>query len=278
MIGANGGGASAYLDLPRARGRQETGRGEKNESGSAHGRKQTATVGVCQSGAELMPLARPSRLAQYVHVTKIFDISMPVATGGVIYPGNPPIQITPASELSKGDSSNLSLLSFGSHTGTHIDAPRHFFDAGTTVDRLSLNALIGPAEVVTVGSEIMAVTADMLRPYELHSAERVLIRTRNSGFINDPTFHQDYTYLAPDGAEYLASLGVKLVGVDYLSIEQFHSGHHKTHRTLLERGVIIVEGLDLSAVGPGSYAFCCLPLKLVGLDGAPARAVLWRTD
>ena len=103
---------------------------------------------------------------------------------------------------------------------------------------------------------------------------RVLIKTRNSRFIRQREFVRDYTYLAPDGAEYLASLGVRLVGIDYLSIEQFHSGHHRTHRTLLERGIVIVEGLDLSEPPSGPYELRCLPLRLVGLDGAPARAVL----
>jgi len=105
--------------------------------------------------------------------------------------------------------------------------------------------------------------------------ERVLLKTRNSGYLTqDPQFHPDYTFLAPDGAEYLVSLGVKLVGIDYLSIEQFHSGHHRTHRALLERDVVIVEGLDFSAVSAGEYEFRCLPLRLEGCDGAPARAVL----
>jgi len=102
----------------------------------------------------------------------------------------------------------------------------------------------------------------------------VLIRTRNSGLLADPEFHRDYTYLAPDGAQYLVDKGVDLVGVDYISIEQFRSGHHRTHRTLLEKGIVIVEGLDLSSVQPGEYDLVCLPLKLAGLDGAPARAVL----
>jgi arylformamidase len=209
-------------------------------------------------------------------VTKIFDISVPVANGGVVYPGNPEIRIEPHSELSRGASSNLSRLSFGSHTGTHVDAPRHFLEAGSTVDRLPLDALIGPAQVIAFADDVMSVTAADLQQSGLANAQRVLIRTRNSTFIKEREFHPDYTYLAPDAAEYLASAGVKLVGVDYLSVEQFHSGHHKTHRTLLGRGIVIVEGLDLSGIAPGEYAFCCLPLRLEGLDGAPARAVLMR--
>ena len=209
-------------------------------------------------------------------MTRIFDISVPIVNGGVVYPGNPEIRIEPHSELSRGASSNLSRLAFGSHTGTHVDAPRHFLEAGSTVDRLPLNALIGPARVIAFPDDVMSVTASHLQGETLEGVERVLIRTRNSKFVEDREFHPDYTFLAPDGAEYLASLGVNLVGVDYYSVEQFHSGHHRTHRTLLERGIVIVEGLNLSGIDAGEYAFCCLPLRLEGLDGAPARAVLMR--
>jgi arylformamidase len=204
----------------------------------------------------------------------IYDISLPVASGGLVYPGNPPIQITPQQQVSEGDSANVSRLDFGSHTATHVDAPKHFFDDGPGVDRIPLDVLMGPAVLIAMPDDVMAVTADDLHRHELGKHQRVLIRTRNSGFIRETDFHKDYTYLAPDGAEYLVSLGVKLVGVDYLSVEQFHSGHHKTHRALLGAGVAIVEGLDLSAPPAGPYDLRCLPLRLVGLDGAPARAVL----
>ena len=207
-------------------------------------------------------------------VPKIFDISVPVASGGTVYPGNPEIRIEPASEVSKGASSNVSRLSFGSHTGTHVDAMKHFFDGTSTVDELPLESIMGPATVIAFPDDVMSVTADHLKKHKLKGVKRLLIRTRNSGFITDGTFHKDYTYVAPDGAEHLVALGVKLVGVDYLSVEQFHSGHHKTHRTLLGKDIVIVEGLDFSAVKPGKYDFYCLPLRLAGLDGAPARAVL----
>jgi arylformamidase len=207
-------------------------------------------------------------------VTRIFDISVPILDGGLVYPGNPEIRIEPHSELGRGASSNLSRLSFGSHTGTHVDAPRHFLEAGSTVDRLPLGVLIGPARVVAFPDEVMSVTAELLQRQTLEGVERLLIRTRNSGYVRDREFRPDFTYVAPDAAAYLASIGVRLVGVDYLSVEQFRSGHHQTHRTLLERGIVIVEGLDLSAIEPGTYQFCCLPLRLEGLDGAPARAVL----
>ena len=193
---------------------------------------------------------------------------------GLVYPGNPPISITPQQEVSKGASANVSMLSFGSHTATHVDAPKHFFDDGVTVDALPLDVLMGPAVLICVEDDVMAVGEKELKLHELKHHTRVLIKTRNSSFNRERDFHKDYTYLAPDGAAYLVSLGVKLVGVDYLSVEQFHSGHHQTHRTLLENGVVIVEGLDLSKPAMGPYELRVLPLRLAGLDGAPARAVL----
>jgi arylformamidase len=207
-------------------------------------------------------------------MANIYDVSVPIVSGGLVYPGNPEIAISPQQAIARGAGANVSAVSFGSHTGTHVDAPKHFFDDGAGVDALPLEVLMGPAVLIDVGEACMAVGADELARHELAGHTRVLIKTRNSSFIRERTFHPDYTYLAPDGAEYLVSLGVTLVGVDYLSIEQFHSGHHRTHRTLLERGVVIVEGLDLSSPPVGPYEFRCLPLRLQGLDGAPARAVL----
>ena len=192
----------------------------------------------------------------------------------MVYPGNPEIRIEPSSQVTKGSSSNDSRISFGSHTGTHVDAMKHFFDDGSTVDALPLESLVGAATVIAFPDDVMSVTAAHLTQHHLDGVSRLLIKTRNSAFIKDGTFHKDYTYVAPDAAERLVALGEKLVGVDYLSVEQFHSGHHKTHRTLLGKNVVIVEGLDLSAIAPGQYDLYCLPLRLVGLDGAPARAIL----
>ena len=205
---------------------------------------------------------------------KVFDISVPVRNGGPVYPGNPAIQIAPHSELSKGASSNLSTIAIGSHTGTHVDAQHHFVDGGTKVDEMPLDVLVGPARLIAFPHDVMSITAAMLQQQDLRGVQRVLFHTRNSSFVNDPTFHPDFTFVAPDAAEYLVSLDMKLVGVDYYSIEQFRSGHHRTHRTLLTKGVVIVEGLDFSRVPPGDYNLYCLPLLLAGLDGAPARAVL----
>jgi arylformamidase len=205
---------------------------------------------------------------------QLFDISVPVMNGGVVYPGNPEIHIQLQQDMSRGGSSNVSQLSIGSHTATHVDAPRHMIPEGAGVEKLPLDALVGPAIVLEFDDDVMAVTEAYLRSQPIAEHERVLLKTRNSRFIRERDFHPDYTYLAPDGAEYLVSLGVRLVGIDYLSIEQFHSGHHRTHKTLLSRGVVIVEGLDLSKPPAGTYDLYCLPLLLSGVDGAPARAVL----
>ena len=205
---------------------------------------------------------------------RLFDISVPVLNGGVVYPGNPEIQIAPQQDMAKGGSSNVSLLTIGSHTGTHVDAPRHMIPDGGGVETISLEALIGPVLVLEFDDSVMAVTEAYLRAQPIAGHQRVLLKTRNSQFIRERDFHRDYTYLAPDGAEYLASLGVRLVGIDYLSIEQFHSGHHRTQKTLLSRGIVIVEGLDLSEPPAGTYDLYCLPLLLEGIDGAPSRVIL----
>jgi len=216
----------------------------------------------------------PALTLFFAPMPTIYDVSLPIANAGLVYPGNPGIEISPQQEISKGASSNVSLVTFGSHTGTHVDAQKHIIEGGLAVDALPLDVLMGPAIVIAVPDDVMAVGATELRAHDLTNQQRVLIRTRNSAFIRQRDFVHDYTYLAPDGATYLADLGVKLVGIDYLSIEQFHSGHHMTHRTLLGRGVVIVEGLDLSVPPPGGYDLRVLPLRLAGLDGSPARAVL----
>lgn len=204
----------------------------------------------------------------------IYDISLPIVSDGLVYPGNPEIRISLQQAIAQGAGANVSSLAFGSHTATHVDAPKHFFDDGAGADTLALDVLMGPAVLICVEDDVMSVGVKELKLHELSGHTRVLIKTRNSSFIRGRDFVKDYTYLAPDGAAYLVELGVKLVGVDYLSVEQFHSGHHRTHRTLLERGIIIVEGLDLSTPAAGPYELRVLPLRLAGLDGAPARAVL----
>ena len=206
---------------------------------------------------------------------KIYDITVPIRTAMPIYDGDPAVKIEPASSLSNGDSANVSVLHFGAHTGTHVDAPAHFIAGAAKIDSLSLDILIGPARVVRVPDDIKEIDSDFLESCDLDRVERVLFHTRNSNLWNED-FRKDFTHLLPEAAELLVSHGVRLVGTDYLSIEKFHSGHHRTHLALLSNGVVIVEGLNLSNVPVGDYELICLPLKIAegAGDGAPARAVL----
>ena len=212
-------------------------------------------------------------------MSRIYDISMPVRSGGLVYPGNPEIRVELQQAISRGAGANVSSIQFGSHTATHVDAPRHFSDTGATVDQLPLDLLLGPALVVRFDDTVKAITRKDLERKGIEGNTRVLFATRNSRLQRTSNeFVPDYTYVAPDAAEFLVATGVKLVGVDYLSVEQFHSGHHRTHHTLLDNSVIIIEGLQLSDVPEGKYELVCLPLRIAGCDGAPARAILIDTE
>ena len=210
---------------------------------------------------------------------KIYDITVPIRTTMPVYEGDPGVKIESWSAFAKGDSSNVSMLNFGAHTGTHVDAPAHFIEGANTVDQLRLEVLIGPARVVRVPDEVLEIDGDFLAGCDLNGVERLLFHTRNSGLWNDEAFHRDFTHLLPEAAQLLVDRGIKLVGTDYLSIEKFHSGHHRTHITLLAKNVVIIEGLNLSDVPAGDYELICLPLKIAAGtgDGAPARVVLRTT-
>ena len=205
----------------------------------------------------------------------IYDITVPIRSAMPIYEGDPAVEIRAWSAFAKGDSSNVSFLHFGAHTGTHVDAPAHFIEGAGRIDSLSMDVLIGRARVVRVPDELTEIDQNFLNGCELDQVERILFHTRNSGFWNEG-FRKDFTHLLPEAAEQLVKQGIKLVGTDYLSIEKFHSGHHRTHLTLLAKGVVIVEGLNLTGVPPGDYELICLPLKIAdgAGDGAPARVVL----
>src|SRR2546423_12452289 len=212
------------------------------------------------------------------------DISVAIAPGATpVYPGDPGVEIITHAALARGDAANVSLLRFGAHTATHVDAPAHFIEHAPTVAEMPLDVLIGPAHVVEVASDVRAIAAEHVTALVPEDATRVLFKTRNSAFWAEAPpreFHTDFTYLAPDGARALVERGARLVGIDYLSVERFKSEDFATHMTLLARGVVIIEGLDLRAVAPGRYELICLPLKLAGTlgDGAPARAVLRTMD
>ena len=203
---------------------------------------------------------------------RIHDITMPLSAELPVYPDDPPFVIMPVSSVSGGDAANLSKISLSTHTGTHIDPPRHFIKNGTPVDELPLELLIGRALVVEVSGvkEIGRHELDRLR---VRGAERLFFKTDNSKLWKQAGFVRDYTALSVEGARYLLEAGVKLIGIDYLSIERF-DGNGEVHRLLLENGVPILEGLNLVDVAPGEYELICLPLKIKGGDGAPVRAVL----
>lgn len=200
---------------------------------------------------------------------KIIDISLPLHPRTVVYPGNPRVRI----KRERSSTSYLSEITIGSHTGTHVDAPRHVFKNGTGVDKLPLAALVGPCRVLDLTSVKVAITPGGLRPARIHAGERVLLKTRNSrrGFQR---FFPTYVWLTPDAAKFLADKKISLFGIDSLSVKQRGSPDNRPHTELLRCGIPIVEGLNLARVRPGRYTLLCLPLKLVGLDGAPARAVL----
>jgi arylformamidase len=205
---------------------------------------------------------------------KIYDVTVTISNDLPVYPGDPPIQIERTQSLEKGDIARVSRLSISTHIGTHIDPPYHFMKDGVSLDQAPLEVFIGPARVVDAG-DASSIDAALLSTFDLDGASRVLFKTRNSRFWSETKeFQKDFVYLETDAAEALVARGVKLVGIDYLSIEKFGFDEPTTHWTLLGNDVYIVEGLDLSAIAPGDYELICLPLKIKDGDGGPARVVL----
>lgn len=209
---------------------------------------------------------------------RIHDVSVSINTSTPVFPGDPGIEFEQWSSLAKGDPANVTMLHFGAHTGTHVDAPAHFIEGASGVKAMPLEVLLGPARVIEIDDDVLAITASSIREIDLAGVTRVLFKTRNSAFWDDPVtgFRNDFTYIEPAAARALVERGVRLVGIDYLSVEKFGSTSFDTHTTLLAEGVVIIEGLDLRNVEQGDYELLCLPLKLAdgSGDGAPARAVL----
>jgi arylformamidase len=205
---------------------------------------------------------------------QIYDISVPISRDLPCFPGDPPTSVDPVSRLGRGDAANVAHLSLSTHAGTHIDAPRHFMENGTAVDGLPLSLLVGEALVVDMRG-VREIGRPELAAVALEGVERLLLKTDNSALWERDGFCGDYSALTEDGAAYLLQQGVRLVGIDYLSIEAF-TGDGTVHRLLLGSGGIILEGLDLSEIAAGRYELVCLPLKVRGGDGAPARAILRR--
>jgi arylformamidase len=204
---------------------------------------------------------------------KLFDVTVPLSSSLPTYPGNPRFEMQPVQRIAEGANANVSRVVLGTHSGTHVDAPRHFFDEAAGVDALPLDLLTGPARVLDLEGR-QAIGVEALAHADLAGETRVLLRTSNSGFWGSPAFREDFAHLTGEGARYLVERGARLVGIDYLSIERFKAPGAPAHHALLGAGAVIIEGLDLHAVAAGRYELYCLPLALAGADGAPARVIL----
>lgn len=206
----------------------------------------------------------------------LIDISVPLKSGMVTWPGDPAVELEQTMSIERGDVCNYTTIHAGLHIGTHMDAPRHFIRDGVAMHTMPLEATIGEARVIEIADPV-AIRRAELEPHEIQPGERLLFKTRNSTERwNDDEFHHDFIYIANEAAQYLVGCGVRTVGVDYLSIGGFHHDGVLTHQTLLGAGVWVIEGLNLGAAAPGKHELICLPLKILGADGAPARAVLRR--
>jgi len=204
------------------------------------------------------------------------DISVPLYTGMAHWPDNPPVRIERMLDLARGDAANVSKLELGAHTGTHMDAPRHFLVDGAGIDEMPFDATIGPARVIRI-EHPQAILPEELEAHHLQAGERVLFRTRNSERCwNTDQFVEDFVYISAAAAQFLADRQVRTIGVDYLSVGGYVYDGVETHRILLSAGIWLIEGLNLSAVEPGTYELICLPLRIAGADGALARAILRR--
>ena len=205
------------------------------------------------------------------------DISVPIQTGMVHWPGDPDIGISKLSEISKGAVCNVSHLSCSVHTGTHMDAPLHFLEDGKSMDSLEFDATIGPARVIEI-SDPHSIKPEALRKERLKAGERILFKTQNSAKAWKSTeFDKNFVFISKEAAALLAKAKVRTVGVDYLSVGGFFQDGVETHHALLRAGIWIIEGLNLQKVKAGRYELICLPIKVASADGAPARVIVRRS-
>lgn len=207
-------------------------------------------------------------------MAEIIDISVPLYTGMVYYPGDPGASIEDNRSIDHGDIANISELKLGSHCGTHVDAPHHFENDGRTIDKIPLEVLVGRARVLDLTGVDSAISRVDLESAGAEGATRLLLKTKNSQLWGEPEFFREYVSLSEEAADFMVASGIVLVGIDYLSIEKFKSETFAVHHALLGASVVVLEGIDLSGVAPGDYELVCLPLKVKGGDGAPARAIL----
>lgn len=204
------------------------------------------------------------------------DISIPLHNGMVGWPGDAPFERLQTLHISKGDVCNLSQICSSAHIGTHMDAPRHFLADGRGIETMPIEATIGKARVIAI-HDVELIRVSELEPHSLRKGERVLFKTRNSAQCwKTNTFQEKFVHIPEATAHYLGKCGVQTVGVDYLSVGGYQADGAEAHRALLSAGIWVIEGLNLEHAEPGEYELICLPLKLVGSDGAPARAVIRR--
>jgi arylformamidase len=208
---------------------------------------------------------------------RIYDITVPISAETPIYAGDPGVEVNSFKSIASGSSANVSQISFGVHTATHVDAPNHFIDGAKRIHEIDPEKLVGPCRVIEVPEDVNAIGPEHVG--NISGMTRILFKSRNSAFWNNPEdgFRTDFTYITPETARLLVDSGVVLVGIDYLSIEKSGSPGHPVHVTLLQNEVVILEGIDLREVSAGDYGMICMPLKYVGGggDGSPARTMLW---
>ena len=212
---------------------------------------------------------------------RIYDISIPISNATVVWPGDPPVNIQALSSIANGDHANVSQIAMSVHTGTHLDAPKHFLENGQTIDQIPIKQFTGKALVMEIDPNETLITSDVLNQNPdcelLKNSKKVLFKTKNSVLWTQQPhgFIKNYVGIDDSGAEMLAELNLDLIGVDYLSIAPF-SDTTRPHKILLSKGIILLEGIILSNISPGIYELVCLPLRLSGVEGAPARAILLR--
>jgi len=207
---------------------------------------------------------------------QFFDITLSISPEIPTWPGDLKVKLGRVNKIEEGASDNLSQMELGVHTGTHVDAPFHFVQSGIKIDELPLEVLVGPVQVVRLGDDVDLITADALKKVNIDpKIPRILFKTRNTHYWeeNEKEFQVDFVAIAQDAAADLVKMGMKLVGIDYLSVGPFKNSK-PTHDTLLGGGLALLEGADLSKVEPGIYELYCLPMKLKATEGAPARAIL----
>lgn len=209
---------------------------------------------------------------------EILDITHPISAASIVWPGDGPPEQVFMSHTDEGDPNTVSRWSMSAHTGTHMDARMHFIPGGWSMESLDLARCVGPCRVVDLTETSGDVGREDLEERQVAGTARLLLKTRNSEerFLERDGFDEGYVAISKEAAEYLVEIGVETIGVDYLSVEPFEDGDFNTHHALLGADVLILEGLNLAGVEPGEYLLVCLPLKLEGSDGSPARAVLIR--